>query len=262
MSTTGRTRTGTGTEMLRALGLALAASVVWAAPSAGAAECEPATFDGAGFTFCTVDLEQEELRLFLRDADGVVFGGFNSLDRALRSRGKALGVAMNAGMYHEDRSPVGLYIEDGREERRVITSEGPGNFGLLPNGLLCIDENRAAVIESRQFADARPDCRHATQSGPMLVIEGTLHPRFLPDSDSLKIRNGVGIRDGGRTAVLAISDQPVNFHHFARFFRDAMGTPSALFLDGSISRLHAPGIGRSDPGLPLGPILGTVEPAE
>ena len=63
---------------------------------------------------------------------------------------------MNGGMYHPDRAPVGLYIEDGTEQARLILSEGPGNFGLLPNGVFCIEDSRLTIIESRAFAQARP----------------------------------------------------------------------------------------------------------
>ncbi len=164
---------------------------------------------------------------------------------------------MNGGMYHPDRRPVGLYVENGRELAPIVTREGPGNFGLLPNGVLCIAGPAVRVVESRRFAAERPDCTFATQSGPMLVTGGVLHPRFLPASTSRNVRNGVGVRPDG-IVVLAISNEPVTFDTFGRFFRDALGTPDALYLDGSISRLHAPALGRSDFGLPLGPILGTV----
>lgn len=227
------------------------------APTISGAQCETVLFDGAEFTACEVELDHSDVRLFLRDEAGEVFGTFGRVESAL-PEGARLGIAMNAGMFHDDRSPVGLYVEDGEQEMRIITSDGPGNFGLLPNGVLCLGEARAAVIESRAFADNPPTCRHATQSGPMLVIDGELHPRFLRNSDSYNIRNGVGVNADGDRMWMVISDQAVNFHHFARFFRDYLETPNALYLDGRVSRLHAPEIGRSDLGFPVGPILGVV----
>lgn len=240
--------------MIRVLALVM---VLGSAPAAFAAACAQVDFDGAPFTACRIDLGQSDLRLFLRDDDGVVYGSFSRIDARL-APDKRLGIAMNAGMFHEDRSPVGLYIESGVEEMRVITTEGPGNFGLLPNGVLCLNAGLARIVESRAYAAAPPDCRDATQSGPMLVINGTLHPRFIPDSESRNVRNGVGVDATGKIVHLVISDAPVNFHHFARFFRDHLGLAQALYLDGRVSRLYAPGIGRADIGLPIGPIIGTV----
>jgi uncharacterized protein YigE (DUF2233 family) len=229
------------------------------ARSATAAPCADQMFEGASYTVCEVTTA-DDVRLFHSGPDGVL-GSFSAVNDLLATQGLTLGFAMNAGMYHPDRAPVGLYIEDGREVSRIVTRDGPGNFGLLPNGVFCITD-RFAIIESRAFADTPPACRFATQSGPMLVISGQLHPDFLPESDSVNIRNGVGVSQDGTRAVFAISNQPVNFHAFARFFRDALGLPNALFMDGSISRLYAPDLGRDDLGLPMGPIVGTVVPQD
>ena len=169
---------------------------------------------------------------------------------------------MNAGMYHDDLRAVGLLVIDGDEKSGIVTAGGGGNFGLLPNGVFCSGGARPfAVIESRAFAKASPQCRLATQSGPILVIDGDLHPRFLVDSDSRYIRNGVGVSDDGRTAWFAISEQSVTFHEFGRFFRDGLKARDALYFDGSISRLYAPGVGRADWGRSLGPIIGIVAQA-
>lgn len=224
---------------------------------AHASDCRDMEFEGASYTLCEVAWG-EDLRLFHSGADGA-YGSFRRLDEALGAEGMALGFAMNAGMYHRDLEPVGLYVEEHQERAGIVTRAGPGNFGLLPNGVFCISD-RFQVIESRSFKDNPPDCRFATQSGPMLVIDGALHPKFLADSDSTYIRNGVGVSEDGTRAVFVISNQAVNFYSFARFFRDALGLPNALYLDGSISRLYAPSLGRHDGGFPMGPIIGTVVP--
>jgi uncharacterized protein YigE (DUF2233 family) len=228
------------------------------APAAGlAADCRDSTFEGASYTLCEVALG-EDLRLFHSGPDGA-YGSFRNVDLALAADGKMLEFAMNAGMYHRDLAPVGLYIEEGKEIGRLVTRAGPGNFGLLPNGVFCIADS-FRVIESRSFRKDRPDCRFATQSGPMLVIDGKLHPKLLPDSDSLYVRNGVGVSEDGSRAVFAISNDPVNFHAFARLFLDDLGMSDALYFDGNISRLYAPSLDRHDGGFPMGPIIGTVVP--
>lgn len=228
-----------------------------------AAQCEKTEYKGNRYALCSVDLKTEELRLFLKDQEGEVHGHFSSVNAELAKEGKTLEFAMNAGMYHEDRAPVGLYLEDGKQEQRLITSDGPGNFGLLPNGVFCLGGNRADVIESRAFKKTPRDCTYASQSGPMLVIDGDLHPRFLVDSTSRYIRNGVGTSKDGSKAIFVISRNAVTFHEFGTYFRDVLKTPNALFFDGNISRLYAPEIGFSGVGWQrLGPIVGAVVPAE
>lgn len=241
------------TRWLLAAVLSLSASQLWAV------ECRDLEHDDNSYSVCEVDVTTEEIRLFLYDADGEVLGQFTTIDAALNEESRQLAFAMNAGMYHSDRSPVGHYVEYGEELMRVIPSAGPGNFGLLPNGVFCIGESRTDVIETRTFVENSPDCRHATQSGPMLVIDGELHPRFLVDSTSRYIRNGVGTSADGKRAVFAISNNSVTFHEFGRLFRDVLNLPNALYFDGSISRLFAPQLDRSDAGFALGPVVGVVE---
>ena len=223
-----------------------------------AADCWSLEFENVPFAACEIDPAEEDVRLFLNDADGRPFGSFDKVAAHVGAQGRHLVLAMNGGMYHPNRNPVGLYVEDGMELSPIVTSDGPGNFGLLPNGVLCLDEGAADIDESRGFARSGVSCSFATQSGPMLVIDGQLHPRLLADSPSRFIRNGIGVTEDGRI-VTAISDEPVNFHRFARLFRDVFKTPDALFLDGKVSRLYAPMIERHDFGLPMGPILGVVK---
>ena len=237
----------------------LALFLLAALPAQAHAACADRSFEDHSYTVCQV-AASDDLRIFQTAPDGDAFGTFDRVNDALATDAKTLGFAMNAGMYQPDRRPVGLMIEDGIQRARIITSDGPGNFGLLPNGVFCIGR-RYSVIESRAFAKSPPACRYATQSGPMLVIDGALHPRFVAGSPSRYIRNGVGVSADGSRAFFVISNAPVNFADFARFFRDGLATPNALYFDGNISRLYAPDLNRRDIGFPMGPIVGTVVPA-
>ncbi len=239
--------------------ISLFAAVLLAGPALAA--CDQGTFEGTPYTACTVDPATETLRLWHTAPDGKIFGTFERIEATLAQDGTKIGFAMNGGMYHDDRRPVGLYVENGVETAPLVTRDGPGNFGLLPNGVFCLRADGAQVTETLTFDREQPQCTFASQSGPMLVIEGTLHPRFLENSTSRFIRNGVGVRADG-TVIFAISDRPVTFHQFARLFRDDLGTPNALYIDGSVSRLYAPDISRHDIGFPLGPIVGTVRKAD
>lgn len=228
-------------------------ALLW--PGAAVADCRDIQFEDAGYTLCEVAMG-EDLRLFHSGPNGV-YASFGAVDEALAAQGLALRWAMNAGMYHADLAPVGLYVEDGVAQSRLVTRDGPGNFGLLPNGVFCVGTG-FAVIESRRFAEDQPKCRYASQSGPLLVIGGELHPKFIAASPSRNIRNGVGVSADGTRAVFAISNQAVNFHTFARMFRDGLGLPDALYFDGSISRLYAPELGRRGGGFAIGPMVGVV----
>lgn len=235
-----------------------AAILAFSATMAWSVECHDLVHDGNQYTLCEVDATREDLRLFLRDENDAVFGHFFSVSKSLPP-GQSLSFAMNAGMYHPDRRPVGLYVEGNHVEGRLLTGASKGNFGLLPNGVFCIGTGSARVIETLDYKEQQPDCRYASQSGPMLVIDGELHSRFLPESTSRFIRNGVGTSADGTRAVFAISNNSITFHEFGRLFRDHLNLPSALFFDGKISRLYAPLLDRSDPGFWMGPIVGVVE---
>lgn len=230
-------------------------------PLAAAADgpCRDVAFEGRAHTVCTAPASAD-LRLFWGEGD-VPFGGFEALSVHLAARGEQLVFATNGGMYHDDREPVGLFLTPAGLRQRLITAAGPGNFGLKPNGVLCLTADRARVMTTEAYATEEPVCEYATQSGPMLVVDGAIHPRFIEGSDSLNVRGGVGVSADGRTVHVATSREPVNFHHFARLFRDGLGATDALFTDGRVNRLHAPGIGRNDAGWRMGPIIALVEPA-
>lgn len=211
------------------------------------------------YTVCTFDTARDDIRLFYAREDGTPYLQFDALAAALAAEGETLVFAMNGGMYHDDRRPVGFFHDAHGDVASVNTNEGPGNFHMKPNGVFWIDDGEAGVTVSEAYLEAAIDPDYATQSGPMLVIDGDIHPSLNPDGTSRKRRNGVGVSRNGRTVYFAISDVAVTFHDFASLFRDKLNTPNALFLDGQVSRIYAPAISRNEPGLDMGPIVGVVE---
>jgi len=240
---------------------ALAASIVLVCVACGAspaaAACAPKSFDGARFTVCAFDPRHDDIRLFLTGADGKPYGSLAALAQTLKAKGETLLFAMNAGMFKDDLSPVGLYVEDKKKLHDADTRGGATNFHMKPNGVFWVGDGATGVAETGRYLAAPPAARYATQSGPMLVIDGKIHPKIKPGGASAKIRNGVGACDGG-VVKFAIADEPVNFDAFARLFRDGLGCPNALFLDGSVSSLYAPELERDDELGPIGPIVGVV----
>jgi uncharacterized protein YigE (DUF2233 family) len=158
-------------------------------------------------------------------------------------------------MYDEDGRPIGLHIEQGERIKRLNLRDGPGNFHMKPNGVFAVDEaGLVSIRTSDSYGRREPrGIMWATQSGPMLVVGGALHPRINPDGESRLVRNGVGVADP-RTAYFVISDDPVSFGRFARLFRDVLKCPNALFLDGTVSSLWDPAAGRRDAHAAIGPM--------
>jgi uncharacterized protein YigE (DUF2233 family) len=199
--------------------------------------CRDVSFEAVAYVVCEIDLHAYSIGVFHAGQDGKPFGSLETFDKAMSSQDRPVLLATNAGMHHEDLSPVGLLVEDGHERAPLNLADGEGNFFLKPNGVFLVGKDRkAAVMETNAYAAARPDVAFATQSGPMLVIAGKLHPRFEQNGTSRYVRNGVGVRDGD-TVVLAISRSEVSLGSFARLFRDVLNCPNALFLDGAVSAL-------------------------
>jgi uncharacterized protein YigE (DUF2233 family) len=221
--------------------------------------CRDTGFEGVPYAVCEIDPHRHAVVLARADGNGKPYGSLQAFDTVVTAKGAPVLLAMNAGMYHKGLGPVGLFVEDGRQETPLNTAEGEGNFFLKPNGVFFVrPDGSAGVLETGAYAAAHPDVAYATQSGPMLVIDGAIHPRFEENGSSRYIRNGVGVRADG-TVVLAISRSPVSLGSFARLFRDRLSCPNALFLDGAISSLsdgERTLIGGKDP---VGPILAVRE---
>ena len=237
--------------------LLLVAIILALAGPASAVEFIDVKIAGKPALVCRVKVKEEKLQLFLRDDRGQSLKSFEGVERWLATRGQKLLFGMNGGMYHANLAPVGLYIENGRQLSPLNLGNHYGNFFLKPNGVFCITASGAHVVEASAFARITEPVTLATQSGPMLVVNGRLHPAFRQGSDSRLARNGVGVATPD-IALFVICTEPINFHDFATFFRDDLHCPNALFLDGTVSSLFAPPLKRSDKLIDLGPILGVA----
>jgi len=222
--------------------------------------CQPVTYEHSEYTVCEVDLRRQTVKLFWKKPDGRPYEYLSSLPRALGDRSRHLLFATNGGMYHPDNSPVGLYVEEGRELVRANTSAGPGNFHMRPNGVFYLSGEVAGILETSSFIKQKPEVDFATQSGPMLVIDGEVNARFVRYGGSRKYRVAVGSPDRN-LVVFALSESEVSFGEFARLFRNKLRCRNALFLDGgSATSLYSPALGRNSNFLPLGPLIGVYGP--
>jgi uncharacterized protein YigE (DUF2233 family) len=240
---------------LRILFGPIAALAISATAQAAENPCARRTFDGDPFTVCIFHSASEELRIASVAPSGEPLRSFEALKAQLGPDASRVAFAMNAGMFGEDGRAVGLLIENGARKHGVNTAGGSGNFHMKPNGVLSVESDGTMHVEAtEEYIRHDREPQWATQSGPMLVIDGELHPQITPDGPSHYIRNGVGLKDP-HTAYFVISGAPVSFGKLARFFRNALHCRSALYFDGSVSSLWAPSLDREDDRHELGPMV-------
>ena len=246
--------------MPRASSLALLISIFallfQVAPAA--AGCEMLSSSGQSYAVCPFDPQASVIEVRNADASGQPYRYFSAFSEAVDAKGQILRFAMNAGMFDGQGKPIGYYVEDGKVLRKLNRRNGPGNFHMKPNGVFYVKDGKAGVMETEAFAKSGIKPRFASQSGPMLVINGAIHPKISVDGTSAKIRNGVGINGAGE-AVFVLSEGPVTFYEFATLFRDELDCRNALFFDGTVSAMFAPELGRTSNFIPLGPLVSVVE---
>ena len=186
----------------------------------------------------TVDTKKEDIQLYWKDDRNENFRSIQNLKLWLEKNKRKLVFAMNAGMYKPDNSPQGLFIQKQITLSALDTSSGTGNFYLKPNGVFYITTDNIPVICNTTNFNDNGKIKYATQSGPMLVIDGQIHPAFKEGSANLNIRNGVGILPDNKV-VFAMSKKEINFYDFANYFK-SIGCKKALYLDGLVSRTYLP----------------------
>ncbi len=229
--------------------------------------CNRQTFENTNYIICDAKADGASLHLFWKNGDDEPYRNFSKVADAAASRGKTLVFALNAGMYQPDFSPMGLYVENGRElipasKTTPVRGSGPvPNFYKKPNGIFYLGDKGAEILPTDRFLKQKIKPQLATQSGPMLVIRNRINPIFIVGSTDRTRRSGVGVCNGG-AIQFAVSEDAVNFHDFAKLFRDHLQCPNALFLDGGGGAgIYVPVLERNDISWHggYGPIFGFVE---
>ncbi|MGB0929761.1 MAG: phosphodiester glycosidase family protein [Chitinophagales bacterium] len=218
-------------------------------------------FKGASYDVAVVNLNLADIAFFWKNEGGEKIHTFHDLDLQLQQEHKKLLFATNGGMFTPAHEPVGLYIEESKLlQKNNLEKDKKGNFFLHPNGIFYLTKDSTAnIVPSTDFNDSlKQITKYATQSGPMLLIDGEIHPKFGKESKNTNIRSGVGIIDA-QTLVFAISNEEVNFYDFASFFQQKFGCENALYLDGVISEMYLPELGRYDSVGKFGVMIGVFE---
>jgi uncharacterized protein YigE (DUF2233 family) len=192
----------------------------------------------ARFVTTIIDTKTQKIDFYWKNKANLPFRSIQNLKTAVEKQGKKLIFAMNGGMYKPDHSPQGLYIENKKMLSPLDTTSGKGNFYLKPNGVFYLTNDNTPFICTSSDFRLTENIKYATQSGPMLLIDGKIHTAFKQGSVNLNIRNGVGILPDGKL-LFALSKTAVNFYDFALFFKNS-GCKNALYLDGFVSRMYLP----------------------
>lgn len=188
--------------------------------------------------FYTVDLKKQHMEFYWKDKDGEPLKSIQRLKEQVEQQGRTLVFAMNGGMFNRDYTPQGIYIQNHQTFASLDTGSGNGNFYLKPNGVFYITDNNTPVICTTTDFIHKSNIKYATQSGPLLLVNGQIHPALTFGSTNLNIRNGVGILPNNNI-LFAMSKDEINFYDFAKFFQD-LGCKNALYLDGFVSRTYLP----------------------
>ena len=215
--------------------------------------CRSVIFEDTPLTHCLATPSRHTIAMDLGPGSGAPYRSLTALSQA--RNGDSIAFAMNAGMFDDEGKPIGYFVEGGERLQTLNTNAGEGNFHMKPNGVFFGTGETWEIRTTDDFlANVRDRPEFGTQSGPMLVIDGKLHPEISRDGDSKLIRNAVGVDERGR-AHFVVSNAPVSFGKLARFYRDELAVKNALYLDGNVSALWNPATGRLDTGAPIGPIL-------
>lgn len=185
----------------------------------------------------------EHVRLMWQNSEGENYRTMRAAGKALEAQGKTVALMMNAGIFSKNGTPAGLWIEHGTVLHKLNTAKGKGNFHIEPNGVFYLRGKEAGIVTTSHWQQKPVHVDYALQSGPMLLIDGKINPRFLKNLSSSYKRNAVCITRGNALYFIITTQyrkEWPNFYHLAQTLQ-AFGCYQALYLDGALSDYYLPG---------------------
>lgn len=189
---------------------------------------------------------------------------FDSFQKYLAGKKKGdIVLITNGGMFKPDFSAQGLLVSESKEKSPLDTMTNKfGNFYIMPNGVFLVDSDSSFKVMSTKAYKVNCHAKKklpkfATQSGPMLVVDGKINSKLSLHSENLNVRSGVGVMKNGR-AVFIISSGKINFYDLALIFKDYFNCENALYLDGAISQMYFKGQ-QHIPNGSFGPMIGITQ---
>ena len=214
--------------------------------------CQPASFENVAIIHCVADPAKHRIETYAQPKPGS--GGADVVDAYMPALESEEVFMVNGGMVDEGQDPLGYFVRGGERLGELNRGDGEGNFYLKPNGVFFGTGDSWRVLTSDRFYSTVSDRpQFGTQSGPMLVIDGELHPEIAEDGPSQAIRSAVGIDSDGK-AHFVLSTEPLSFGKLARYYRDELKVENALTLGTTRSALYAPQVPRTDT-LRAGPVI-------
>jgi len=194
-----------------------------------------------GVDYHILKVKPEQVKILWKDDEGNPLRTFPAAAAYLEKKGTPAQVMCNGGIFEPGGVPSGLLVQEGKQLKPINLDKGEGNFFLKPNGVFLVGLHGAIVMDSSQYPPQGIPVAYAVQSGPLLLVNGKIHPKFNPNSQWRLHRNGVGVNDAG-DVVFAMTDfrspKFPTLHEFAKLFA-AEGCRNALFLDGDLSQMKS-----------------------
>lgn len=218
------------------------------------------TYNNQQYDAFVVTPGKQIIRMYWQTQKNEIYRTIDAVKQSLVQQNEQVLMITNGGMFAPDYIPVGLFIAAGKEYRSLDTARNqPGNFYLQPNGVFYSDYKGYHIISTTAYlhrsATEKKQVTYATQSGPMLISNGTINPQFNPQSKNTNLRSGVGILSNGNVVFIISKEANTTFFDFASIFKDLFGCSDALYLDGAISKMYLPQHRPEDTGGDFGAII-------